>query len=64
MVKGSSTLGSADSLKSSEADLQAVSAITRNYASKLEQVSKSIKRNPYFSISYVLELENSRESTL
>ncbi|XP_063944061.1 uncharacterized protein LOC108205736 [Daucus carota subsp. sativus] len=40
MVKGSSTLGGADSLKSSEADLQAVSAITRSYASKLEQAKK------------------------
>ncbi|KAL8111605.1 hypothetical protein AgCh_019358 [Apium graveolens] len=58
MVKGSSTLGSADSLKSSEADLQAVSAITRNYASKLEQ---SEKRKQELLAEMLLEEQRGKE---
>lgn len=58
MVNGSSTLGSADSLKSSEADLQAVSAITRNYASKLEQ---SEKRKQELLAEMLLEEQRGKE---
>lgn len=58
MVKGGSTLGGADRLKSSEADLQAVSAITRNYASKLEQASIPImQHNAILSFQYLMSLK-------
>ncbi|KAK1377314.1 Major capsid [Heracleum sosnowskyi] len=58
MVKGSSTLDCADSLNSSEADLQAVSAITRNYASKLEQ---SEKRKQELLAEMLLEEQRGKE---